>query len=311
MIKVFIDGSAGTTGLRIEERMRSRSDVSLLTLPDSQRKDPAAKREMINRSDYVFLCLPDEAATESASLVDAANSTTCLIDASTAHRTNPGWAYGLPELSPGHRADIQSSKRIAVPGCHAGGFCAVVYPLTAQGVIPPDYNLSCFSLSGYSGAGKAKIAEYETPSRPQELSSPGIYAMSQSHKHLPEMKAACGLSAPPVFIPVINDFYSGMIVSVPLQLGIPPKKLHEIYEAHYANQPLIAVKPFCPTGTESGFLFANSLSGTDRMEIIVAGTDDRSVVYARFCNLGKGASGAAVQCFNINSGAEETTGLVL
>lgn len=307
--KIFIDGSAGTTGLRIYDRLASRDDTELLQLDDSVRKDVSKRKEMINSSDITFLCLPDDASRESVSLVE--NGDTVIIDTSTAHRTESGWAYGFPELSKGMREKIKCSKRIAVPGCHASGFNAIVYPLVAGGAISSDYPVSCFSLSGYSGAGKKAIAEYESESRPEEYGSPRLYALAQQHKHLKEMKHISSLAFEPVFSPVICDYYSGMAVTVPLHTRLMNGKndtesLFELYSEHYKGESLIKVIK----DTDGGFLGSNNLSGCDGMEIHINGNDERITVCARFDNLGKGASGAAVQCMNIVMGCEETKGLV-
>ncbi|HOJ47422.1 MAG TPA: N-acetyl-gamma-glutamyl-phosphate reductase [Bacillota bacterium] len=314
MTKVFIDGSAGTTGLRIADRLAERKDISLLTLPENLRKDTDARRQMINSSDITFLCLPDDAAREAVRLCE--NEHTKIIDASTAHRTEAGWRYGLPELSPAHREAVRNGKRVAVPGCHASGFCVLVYPLVQKGILPADYPIAAHSVTGYSGGGKSMIADYSAENRPKGLDSPGQYALNANHKHLKEMTAVCGLKQKPLFNPIVADFYSGMVVSVPLYVsylngfgGI--KELHEFFCEYYKDEKLITVLPFHEKGTESGFLYANELAGKDSMQIIVCGNDERALVAARFDNLGKGASGAAVQCMNIMLGIEETTGLSL
>ncbi|MBQ7646543.1 MAG: N-acetyl-gamma-glutamyl-phosphate reductase [Clostridia bacterium] len=307
--KVFIDGSAGTTGLRIFDRLESRDDIELLKLCESERKEISKRKEMINKSDITFLCLPDDASRESVSLVE--NGDTVIIDTSTAHRTESGWAYGFPELSKEMREKIRQSKRVAVPGCHASGFNAIVYPLVAKAAIPSDYPVSCFSLSGYSGAGKKAIAEYESDSRPEEYSSPRLYALAQHHKHLKEMKFISSLASEPVFSPVICDYYSGMAVTVPLHTKLmngnhSVDTLFELYADFFKGEKLIKVIK----DTEGGFLGSNNLSCCDGMEIHVNGNEERVTVCARFDNLGKGASGAAVQCMNIVMGCEETKGLV-
>lgn len=309
---VYIDGSAGTTGLRIYERLSDRQDIKLITLPDEKRKDIDARREMINSSDITFLCLPDKAAIQAVSLCE--NKNTKIIDASTAHRTNPSWSYGFPELSPSHRTNIKKSSRVAVPGCHASGFCAVVYPLVKSGILPADYPLASHSITGYSGGGKKMIADYTAENRAESLLSPGQYALSANHKHLKEMKAVCGLEQKPLFNPIVADFYSGMAVSIPLYTsylkGIKDaKELHTFFCEYYNNKKFISVKPFNEKGTESGFLYANELSGKDNMQIIISGNDERVLAAAQFDNLGKGASGAAIQCMNIMLGIDETTGL--
>ncbi len=297
MIKVFIDGSAGTTGLRIREMLGKREDISLIALPEQLRKDVAARRDAINGADAVFLCLPDDAAREAVGLVE--NKNTVVIDASTAHRTSPGWAYGFPELSAEHRAAIVNGKRIANPGCYASGFLALVYPLVAAGVLPKDYPLVCHAVSGYSGAGKKGIAEYEAGNRPESYDTPRLYALTLSHKHLPEMQAVCGLTRAPVFNPYVCDYYCGMTVNVPLFSDLLAGKVSvadvkELLRAHYAGAHFVTV------GEEpSGYISANTLNGTNRMELLVNGNEDRILLTARFDNLGKGASGAAIQNMNL------------
>lgn len=308
--KVFIDGKEGTTGLRITRRLGGRQDLELLSVPEERRKDLEERRRLINSSDITILCLPDAAARESVSLVE--NQAVRIIDASTAHRTQDGWSYGFPELSPAHRQAIRTGNRIAVPGCHASGFIALAYPLTTAGLVAADYPFVAYSVTGYSGGGKKMIAEYEAPDRSPDLSSPRQYGLSQSHKHLPEMQKIPGLALAPVFSPIVADFYSGMAVTVPLfshlmKKKVEPEQLWEIFARHYAGQQLVTVAPF---GTpEDGFLPAGRLAGKDTMEIIVAGNRERLLLAARFDNLGKGASGAAVQCLNIMTGKEETEGL--
>ena len=310
MTKVFINGHEGTTGLRIVERLEKRPDISLISIPDELRKDPAAVAERINASDITFLCLPDAAAREAVALCE--NPAVKLIDTSTAHRTNPAWAYGFAELSPAHRAKIAASHRVAVPGCHASGFIAAVYPLVAAGVLAPDVFLAVTSVTGYSGGGKKMIAAYGADGRPAGYDSPRQYGLSQTHKHLPEMTAVCGLAHAPAFMPIVADFYAGMLVSVPLDASSMKKpmgvaELRALYASHYAGEALVSVgEP-----DADGFLAANAMAGRDSMEILVTGCDERPVVHARFDNLGKGASGAAVQCMNILMGVPETTGLVI
>ncbi len=307
MATVFIDGSAGTTGLRIYERLEKRSDLTLIRLSEELRKDVGARKEAINAADVVFLCLPDAAAIESASLLE--NPDTVLIDTSTAHRTSPAWTYGFPELGD-LREKIRQSKRIANPGCHASGFVALVWPLVAAGLIRPETRLTCFSLTGYSGGGKKMIAEYEAEARNPLLSAPRQYGLLQTHKHLPEMAKICGLLDPPVFLPVVADFYSGMEVSVPLTKADIRGTIRDITEL-YANTYKGPVVSFRETADEDGFLSAAAFSGKDTMEITVCGNAERMVLIARFDNLGKGASGAAIQNMNIALGAAETEGLVL
>ncbi len=307
MFKVFIDGSAGTTGLRIREMLGKRSDISLITLPEPLRKDTAARKEAINASDVTFLCLPDDAAREAAALVE--NAHTVVIDASTAHRTAAGWAYGFPELSAEHRAAIARGRRIANPGCYASGFIALVYPLVKAGVVAPDYPFVCHAVSGYSGAGKKGIAEYEAENRPPLYDTPRLYALSLTHKHLPEMKAVCGLSRTPVFNPYVCDYYCGMTVNVPLFADLLVKKvtaadLRALLGEHYAGSAFLSV------GEEaSGYISANTLNGTNCMQLLVNGNDERILLTARFDNLGKGASGAAIQNMNIALGLDERISL--
>ena len=303
MIKVFIDGGAGTTGLRIVERMQAREDVTLITLDEEHRKDPASRKEAIHAADAVFLCLPDDAAKEAARLAEGAKAV--VIDASTAHRTAEGWAYGFPELSPAHRAAIQNSKRIANPGCYASGFISLVYPLIAHGIAAKDYPFVCHAVSGYTGAGKKGIAQYEAEERDRSLDSPRLYALGLHHKHLPEMQKVCALSHPPVFTPYICDFPCGMTVHVPLYRSLLQKKLtvgemEELFREHYAGCRFVKVAK-----EESGFLAANTLEGTNLLEIFVNGNDEQLLLSARLDNLGKGASGAAVQNMNIALGLDE------
>ena len=305
MTKVFIDGSAGTTGLRIYERLSARDDLQLITLSEASRKDPAARKEAIHEAGVVFLCLPDAAAVEAVELAEG--SDTVIIDTSTAHRTVPGWAYGFPELK-GYRDVIRNSKRIANPGCHASGFIALVKPLIDEGLIAPDTALSCFSLTGYSGGGKKMIAEYESADRDVLLKGPRQYGLSQQHKHLKEMSYICGLETAPIFSPIVADYYAGMEVSVPLFAKDVKGNLKEITEAFKAYYPGPLVH-FDEAADESGFLSASAFAGRDDMQIIVTGNDERMLVTARFDNLGKGASGAAIQNLNLVLGLDETTSL--
>lgn len=314
MTKVFIDGQEGTTGLKIYERFSCRTDIELIQIDEDKRKDSQERKKLINSSDFTFLCLPDAAAIEAVSLVE--NPNVRIIDASTAHRTNPDWAYGFPELSPMHRDKIKNSKRVAVTGCYAAGFISLVYPLVSNGFIAPDYPLTCYAVSGYSGAGKKAIAVYESEDKPYEFNSPRQYALTQQHKHLPEMQKICGLAEKPIFIPLVCDYYSGMTVTVPLfpklmRKRYTPDEIVNMLKEHYKNQPMIKVYDFM--GGEAladGFLPANSLSGRNYLEIFVYGNEDRIVLSSRLDNLGKGASGAAVQCLNIMMGKDETTGLL-
>lgn len=312
--KVFIDGSEGTTGLRINERFQKRDDIELLHINPELRKDPEERKKMINASDITFLCLPDAAARESVSLIE--NDNVVIIDASTAHRTEEGWAYGFPELSDAHRTAIKEGKRVAVPGCYASGFISLVYPLTAGGILPKDYPISCFAISGYSGAGKKTIAAYEQEDRPEELSAGREYALTQQHKHLKEMQKITGLARTPLFSPIIDDYYSGMVVSVQLYTDLlarkeTPASLLNYYAAYYQNQRFIQVSTADDEIAASGFLAGNGLSGWDGLKIYATGNEERIVVSAQFDNLGKGASGAAIQCMNIILGCDEAKGLDL
>ncbi len=306
--KVFIDGSAGTTGLRIVERLSGRNDIELLTISDELRKDPAAKKKILNKADIVFLCLPDDAARESVSLIE--NETTVVIDTSTAHRTLTDWAYGFPELNESFESKVKLGKRIAVPGCHASGFIALVYPLIKAGILKNDAHLSCYSLTGYSGGGKKMIAEYEGEEKDSLLFAPRTYALAQGHKHLKEMKAITGLDTEPIFVPIVDDFYSGMHVSIPLfkcDINGTAEDIKAVYKSLY-NGPIVNyVEDF----GENGFVSAGKLSFNDGMEIAVLGNEDRITLNARYDNLGKGASGAAIECLNIVLGSDKTTGLDL
>ena len=312
--KIFIDGSEGTTGLRINERFQGRDDIELLTIDPALRKDTEERKRLINASDITFLCLPDAAAREAVSLVE--NDNVRIIDASTAHRTEAGWAYGFPELSPEFREAIKTGKRVAVPGCYASGVVSLVYPLVKAGILPADYPVTTFGISGYSGGGKNMIAEYEAEERIPELDSPREYALSQQHKHLKEMKAITGLAREPLFSPIVCDYYSGMLVSLPLcgellSKNMTPEELHAFYTEYYAGEKFVKVAPFGAEAETRNFLGANVRSGWDGMEIFVTGCEGRLLVSARFDNLGKGASGAAVQCLNIMLGCEEDKGLQL
>ncbi len=307
MTKVFIDGSAGTTGLRIHERLSIRKDITLLSLPDELRKDPDAKKEISISADIVFLCLPDDAARES--VINIGNGGPVVIDTSTAHRTDPNWTYGMPELN-GYRKRIESSKRIANPGCHASGFIALVQPLVEAGVISKDELLTCFSITGYSGGGKKMIADYESEMRDPLLSAPRQYALTQNHKHLKEMSVISSLSNLPIFSPIVSDFYCGMEVTVPIfarQIKGDANDIKEIYRSIY-NGPVVK---YSDDPSESGLMSASKFDHDDGMEISVLGNEDRILLISRFDNLGKGASGAAIQNMNIVLGCDETTGLSL
>ena len=307
MYSIFIDGKNGTTGLRIAERLAQRSDIRLLALPEEKRKDPAARKEILNSCDVALLCLPDDAAREAVAMIE--NPSVRVLDTSTAHRTAPGWVYGFPELSQEQRAKILESKRIAVPGCHASGFIALVAPQVRAGILPKDALLSCHSITGYSGGGKKMIAEYEAEGRDVQLDAPRQYGLTQAHKHLPEMQALTGLDTAPIFCPIVSDFYSGMVVTVPLFAGqlAPGKSAADIetaYRAAYSGPVVV-----CGDKSASGFLAGNAAAGTDRMHIQVLGNEDRILLTATYDNLGKGASGAAVQLLNLILGANETEGL--
>ncbi len=314
MTKVFIDGREGTTGLKIYERLGARKDIEILAIPDEHRKEPAARQEYINKSDITFLCLPDESAKESVSLCQ--NAGTVIIDASTAHRTCPGWAYGFPELSQIHRDKIKDGKRIAVPGCHASGFISLAYPLVSENILPADYPLVCYSLTGYSGGGKKMIAEYESADRSGLLDSPRQYGISQNHKHLKEMQHICGLSRAPIFSPIVADYPQGMEVSLPLYrdmlMGVDSaRQLHEFFREYYRDQKMIEILPYSGEGVlDRSFIASNMYSGDNRMYILVAGNDERILLCSLFDNLGKGASGAAVQCMNISLGMDEAYSLI-
>ena len=306
MTKVFIDGSAGTTGLRIHERLSARPDLSLITLPEELRKDPSARAEALDTADVAFLCLPDAAAVEAVSLLGS--DSTVIIDTSTAHRTAEGWAYGFPELA-GQREKIAGSKRIANPGCHASGFIALVAPLAAAGILKTDVRLSCFSLTGYSGGGKKMIADYTADGRDPLLDAPRQYGLSQTHKHLPEMSKVCGLQYLPVFCPIVAPYYAGMEVTVPLtpaETGASMEQIRNVYRDYYRSGMVF----FRDGADESGFLSAGSMAGRDDMEISVFGQEDRILLVSRFDNLGKGASGAAIQNMNLVLGLDEAAGLV-
>jgi N-acetyl-gamma-glutamyl-phosphate reductase len=310
MKNVFIDGKEGTTGLKISARLEQRGDINLITLSDRLRKDQSARKEALNSCDIAFLCLPDPAAREAVVMIE--NPWVKIIDASTAHRTSTGWTYGFPELSKTQRDAVCNSNRTAVPGCHAGGFIALVQPLVSAGILPSDALISCVSLTGYSGGGKKMIEQYDDEGRDILLDAPRLYALSQSHKHLPEMTYICGLKTSPIFLPVVSDYYSGMLVTVPLFPRMLCGKasvedIREVYRRLYTG-PVVIYKDKMD---EDGFLSASSLSGTDRMEVSVVGNDDRIVLVARFDNLGKGASGAAIECMNLMTGLAPETGLVL
>lgn len=312
--KIFIDGSEGTTGLRIYERFENRDDIELLTISSELRKDINERKKLINASDITFLCLPDAAAREAVTLIE--NENVKIIDTSTAHRTEEGWAYGFPELSEKHRQSIKTGKRIAVPGCHATGLISLVYPLIAGNILPKDYPVTSFSLTGYSGGGKKMIAEYESKDRSTELNAPREYALSQQHKHLKEMMKITGLNKEPLFTPIVADYYSGMVVSVPLYTELlngnqTPENIQKFFDEYYAGKKFIKVMPYGAEAESNGFLSGNVCSGWDGLQIYVTGNKDRIMISSRFDNLGKGASGAAIECLNIMLGCEEDKGLNL
>lgn len=307
MKKIFIDGSAGTTGLRIAERLGKRQDLELLRIPEALRKNPGARREFMNRADVVFLCLPDDAVPEAVSMLE--NPNTAVIDTSTVHRTAADWVYGFPELH-GQRNNLKAAKRIANPGCHASGFIALIAPLVQAGVLAKDAKLSCFSITGYSGGGKKMIAEYETENRSSLLNAPRMYGLTQTHKHLPEMVKLCGLKRAPVFCPIVADFYAGMEVTVSLFAEDIPagiSEIREIYRSYYQS----GVVRVTEEAGQNGFLSAAAFSGRDDMEISVCGNAKRILLVSRFDNLGKGTSGAAIQNMNLLLGVDETCGMVV
>lgn len=308
MKKVFIDGSAGTTGLRILSRISERTDIELIRLSEELRKDALARKKALNECDIAFLCLPDAAAIEAVEMIE--NENVVVLDTSTAHRTSAGWAYGFPELSKEHFEKVAAAKRIAVPGCHASGFIALTYPLVEKGIISPDTLLTCHSITGYSGGGKSMIAAYEDSGRDALLDAPRQYAIAQSHKHLPEMTAITGLKNAPLFCPIVSDFYSGMEVTVPifksqLEKGYGIEDIKAAYKEKYNTEIVF----YTDSADEGGFISANALSGKDSMQITVCGNEDRILLVARYDNLGKGASGAALECMNISMG--EKPGLML
>ena len=308
---IYIDGQAGTTGLQIYQRLGGREDITLLTIDPDKRKDPAERKKMLNAADLVFLCLPDAASIEAVSLID--NPHVRVIDASTAHRTNPAWTYGFSELSAAQKDAIRSTKRLANPGCHATGFISSVAPLVQAGILPADYPLTCYSLTGYSGGGKGMIAEYEAPEPPYAFYSPRVYGLTLNHKHLPEMQTVCGLDFPPVFCPIVDNYYKGMATSIMLHNHLLPgnptaENLWTALKAHYDGCALVSVAEL---GYDQPMIAANTMAGMDTLKLIVCGDNDRTLITALFDNLGKGASGAAVQNMNLMLGFEETTGLAL
>ena len=311
--KVYVDGQEGTTGLRINEYLAARTDVEVLRIDADKRKDASERARLLNAADVAFLCLPDAASREAAAMVS--NPNTCLIDASTAHRTAPGWAFGLPELAKGQRAAIRAAKRIANPGCHASAFILAVRPLVDAGLLPKEALISATSITGYSGGGKSMIAEYEAEKSEPKLTSPRPYALGLAHKHLPEMMAHTGLKTAPVFMPIVGNFYKGLAVTLPLQLGSLPagtraEHLHEALAAHYAGERFIRVMPLRdPATLEEGAFDVQACNDTNRVDLFVFGNETQVLVMARLDNLGKGASGAAVQSMNVHLGCEESLGL--
>lgn len=310
MKKIFIDGSAGTTGLRIIERLSARKEIEIMTLSDDKRKDPKYRKEALNNCDIAFLCLPDAAAKEAVSFIENPNVT--VIDASTAHRTNSQWAYGFPELGVEFEEKIKNSNRIANPGCYASGFISLVQPLVKNGIIDSNLELTCHAVSGYSGAGKKGIAQYEDLELDPLLAGPREYALTQQHKHVPEMKIISGLDTEPIFCPYVCNFYSGMTVTVPifasqLKSGFTANDIKDVYRNLYNSK----IVKYYDSIDEEGFISASKIDDKDNMEITVAGNDERILLISRFNNLGKGASGAAVECMNIKLGVEKETGLDL
>jgi N-acetyl-gamma-glutamyl-phosphate reductase len=310
---IFIDGQHGTTGLKIHERLKGRDDLKLVEIPLEKKKDPAVKKKFLNEADIVFLCLPDDAAREAVAMVT--NPNVCIIDASTAHRTAEGWVYGLPELNPTQREIIRWSKRICVPGCHATGFVLALYPLIAKGIVSKDYPISAFSISGYSGGGKSMIAEYAVPNLGEDMKNPRPYSLKLSHKHVPEMQKIPGLMFPPVFFPTVANFYNGEVISIPffkrlLTKQMTSKDICSFYQDYYKGEQFVSVMPYpADPVLDKGFLTLTQCNDTNKAELFVFGDDEKTVVTARFDNLGKGSSGAAVQNMNIKIGAKENEGL--
>ena len=309
---VFVDGQEGTTGLRIHEYLARRPEIEVLIIAPERRKDAAERARLLNAADVAFLCLPDAAAREAAALVT--NPQTCLIDASSAHRTAPGWVFGLPELAPGQRAALRTAKRIANPGCHATAFILLLRPLVDAGVVPADAAIGATSITGYSGGGKKMIEQYQAGGDAR-LESPRPYALTLTHKHVPEMKAHTGLLNAPIFMPMVGNFYKGLAVTLPLHLsqlrpGTTAEAVHAALTAHYAGEAFVHVKPLRDAATlADGFFDVQACNGTNRVEIFVFGNDTQVLLMARLDNLGKGASGAAVQCMNLHLGLDEGLGL--
>lgn len=312
--KIFVDGQEGTTGLQINERLQKRNDIELLKIDPEKRKDLGERKRLINEADIVFLCLPDDAAKESAALAEGSKAR--IIDSSTAHRTNSAWAYGFPELCPDFRSRIRNSARVSVPGCYASGFVALMYPLIKEGIVPADYPVTCHAVSGYSGGGKKRIAEYDAADPADDsMKSPRFYALALKHKHMPEMQKISGLSNLPLFTPIIGPYYKGMTVAVPLYSNLLPGKnsaasISEFFSSYYKGERFIKVYPFgSEGGLKDGFLDATGCNGTNIMELYITGNEEHILLTARLDNLGKGASGAAVQCMNIMLGIDEAAGL--
>lgn len=312
--KIFIDGSEGTTGLRIFERFEGRDDIEILKISSELRKDPAEISKFINNSDITFLCLPDAAAREAVAMVE--NDNVRIIDTSTAHRTEEGWAYGYPELSKEHREAIKNGKRVAVPGCYATGFITLAYPLVKAGILPKDYPVAAFAVSGYSGGGKKLIAEYEEDNRDAKYGAARMYAWGQAHKHLKEMKKITGIDREPLFSPLTTDYYSGMVVQIPLYANMlngkkTVEEVRDFFAEYYAGEKFVNVLPVGADVEAGGVIFSDERSGWDGIDILVTGNEDRIIVATRFDNLGKGASGAAIQCLNIMLDCDEAKGLNL
>ncbi len=311
---VFIDGQHGTTGLKIRDRLALRQDIEILEIPENKRKDPEARKTLLNEADIVFLCLPDDAARESVNLVKS--SKVCIIDGSTAHRVTEGWVYGLPELRKGQRDLIRESKRIAVPGCHATGFISMIYPLVTGGIVPADYPVTCNAVAGYSGGGKSMIADYETPGTPGYIKNPRPYSLALNHKHIPEMTKIPGLAHPPLFAPTVVNEYKGEIISIPLTVRFLKKSLaaadiRKYLAEYYAGEQFIRVMPFpADEYLKNGYMTFTDCNDTNNLDIFVFSNAERILLNARFDNLGKGASGAAVQNMNLVLGVDEATGLV-
>jgi len=310
---VFVDGQHGTTGLKIRERLNGREDIEILEIPDDKRKDTGTKKKLLNEADIVFLCLPDDAARESVSLVE--NNSVCIIDGSTAHRVTEGWVYGLPELNKGQRTLIKNSKRITVPGCHATGFVALLYPLVTGGIVDAEYPVTSYAVAGYSGGGKAMIADYEKDVVPEYIKNPRLYSLQLNHKHVPEMTRVVGLAQSPVFSPTVVDVYNGEVVSIPLianqlKKAFTAADIRSFLADYYDGESFINVMPYPPDDNlKDGFLTFTDCNGTNNLDIFVFGNRERILLSARFDNLGKGSSGTAVQDMNIVLGLPETTGL--